>query len=107
MEILDDRRDLVVQLCPGRLAALGQPVQLGEQFDGDAVARAGDLALELAQLGTRIDPGLGTLAVRGQLGGIGALVPERRSDLAVLGPKVLLISTLANFLSASIAGVLL
>jgi CNT family concentrative nucleoside transporter len=42
-----------------------------------------------------------------QLGGIGALVPERRSDLAVLGPKVLLIATLANFLSASIAGVLL
>ena len=42
-----------------------------------------------------------------QLGGIGALVPERRSDLAMLGPKVLLIATLANFLSASIAGVLL
>jgi CNT family concentrative nucleoside transporter len=42
-----------------------------------------------------------------QLGGIGALVPERRSDLAMLGPKVLFIATLANFLSASIAGVLL
>lgn len=42
-----------------------------------------------------------------QLGGIGALVPERRSDLAVLGPKVLFIATLANFLSAAIAGVLL
>ena len=42
-----------------------------------------------------------------QIGGIGALVPERRSDLAVLGPKVLLISTLANFLSAAIAGVLM
>ena len=42
-----------------------------------------------------------------QLGGIGSLVPERRSDLAVLGVKVLCIATLANFLSAAIAGVLL
>lgn len=41
-----------------------------------------------------------------QLGGIGALVPERRDDLARLGPKVLLIATLANFLSAALAGVL-
>jgi CNT family concentrative nucleoside transporter len=42
-----------------------------------------------------------------QLGGIGSLVPERRSDLAILGVKVLCIATLANFLSAAIAGVLL
>jgi CNT family concentrative nucleoside transporter len=42
-----------------------------------------------------------------QVGGIGALVPERRDDLARLGPKVLLVSTLANFLSAALAGVLM
>ena len=42
-----------------------------------------------------------------QLGGIGALVPERQADLARLGVKVLVISTLANFLSAAIAGMLL
>jgi CNT family concentrative nucleoside transporter len=42
-----------------------------------------------------------------QLGGIGALVPERRDDLARLGPKVLVIATLANFLSAAIAGVVM
>ena len=42
-----------------------------------------------------------------QLGGIGALVPERRADLARLGMRALLGGTLANFLSACIAGILL
>jgi CNT family concentrative nucleoside transporter len=42
-----------------------------------------------------------------QLGGIGALVPERRGELAQLGLKMLLISTLANALSAAIAGVMM
>lgn len=42
-----------------------------------------------------------------QLGGIGALAPERRTDLARLGLRALLAGTLANFLSACIAGVLL
>ncbi len=42
-----------------------------------------------------------------QLGGIGALVPERRADLARLGFRALLAGTLANYLSACIAGVLL
>ena len=41
-----------------------------------------------------------------QVGGIGALVPERRQDLARLGLKALLIATLATALSAAIAGVL-
>lgn len=42
-----------------------------------------------------------------QLGGIGALAPERRVDLARLGFHALLAGTLANFLSACIAGILL
>ena len=42
-----------------------------------------------------------------QLGGIGALAPERRADLARLGFRALLAGTLANFLSACIAGILL
>ena len=42
-----------------------------------------------------------------QLGGIGALAPERRADLAKLGFRALLAGTLANFLSACIAGVLI
>jgi len=42
-----------------------------------------------------------------QLGGIGALVPERRHELAKLGLRALLAGTLANYLSACIAGILL
>ena len=41
-----------------------------------------------------------------QVGGIGALVPERRGDLARLGFRAMLAGTLANFLSACIAGIL-
>lgn len=40
-----------------------------------------------------------------QVGGIGALVPERRADLARLGLKALVVATLATALSAAIAGV--
>jgi CNT family concentrative nucleoside transporter len=42
-----------------------------------------------------------------QIGGIGALIPERKDDLARLGVKALAAGTLANFLTACIAGALL
>ncbi len=42
-----------------------------------------------------------------QIGGIGALAPSRKSDLARLGFKAMLVGTLANFMSACIAGILL
>lgn len=42
-----------------------------------------------------------------QIGGIGALVPERRTDLAKLGMRALVSGTLASYLSATIAGILL
>ena len=42
-----------------------------------------------------------------QLGGIGALAPNRRADLAQLGLRALIAGTLANYLSACIAGILL
>ena len=42
-----------------------------------------------------------------QIGGIGALAPSRKSDLARLGFKAMLVGTLANFMSAAIAGILL
>jgi CNT family concentrative nucleoside transporter len=42
-----------------------------------------------------------------QIGGIGALVPERRHDLARLGMRAMLAGTLANFVSACIAAMLL
>jgi len=42
-----------------------------------------------------------------QIGGIGALAPERRADLAKLGMRALLCGTLASYLSATIAGLLM
>ena len=42
-----------------------------------------------------------------QIGGIGALAPDRKGDLARLGFRAMLAGTLANFLSAAIAGILL
>jgi concentrative nucleoside transporter, CNT family len=42
-----------------------------------------------------------------QIGGIGALVPERRNDLARLGVRAMMAGTMANLISASIAGIFL
>lgn len=41
-----------------------------------------------------------------QVGGIGELAPERRTDLAKLGVRALICGTLASYLSATIAGIL-
>jgi CNT family concentrative nucleoside transporter len=42
-----------------------------------------------------------------QVGGIGALAPNRRHDLARLGLRAMFAGTLANFVTATIAGFLL
>jgi len=74
---------------------------------------------ELGQLKATLDPRSFTIAsfalagfanfasVGIQIGGIGALVPDRKEDLARLGFRAMLAGTLANFLSATIAGMLL
>ena len=73
---------------------------------------------ELAQIRPRISPRsvtIATFALCGfanigsigiQIGGIGALVPERRDDLARLGLRAMLAGTLANYLTACIASIL-
>lgn len=42
-----------------------------------------------------------------QIGGIGALAPNRKADLARLGLKAMLVGTMASYISASIAGILM
>ena len=42
-----------------------------------------------------------------QIGGIGELAPSRRADLARLGMRALICGTLASYLSATIAGIVL
>lgn len=75
--------------------------------------------LRLGELKSTLDPRsfvISTFALCGfanfssiaiQIGGIGALAPSRKSDLARMGLKAMMAGTLANFMSACIAGVLL
>ena len=42
-----------------------------------------------------------------QIGGIGALAPNKKGELARLGFRAMLAGTMANLMSASIAGMLL
>jgi len=42
-----------------------------------------------------------------QLGGIGAMIPHRKADLARLGFKAMLCGTMASYISASLAGILM
>jgi concentrative nucleoside transporter, CNT family len=74
---------------------------------------------QLGQLRSQLDPRsftIATFALCGfanfssigiQIGGIGALAPSRRHDLARLGLRAMLAGTLANFVTATIAGFLL
>jgi CNT family concentrative nucleoside transporter len=74
---------------------------------------------QLGQLKTVLDPKsftISTFALCGfanfssigiQIGGIGSLAPNRRHDLARLGLRAMFAGTLANFMTATIAGFLL
>ena len=74
---------------------------------------------ELVKVSAGLDPrslaittfalcGFANLASIGiQIGGLGALAPDRRGDLARLGFRAMIAGTLANFTSAAIAGILL
>jgi CNT family concentrative nucleoside transporter len=74
---------------------------------------------QLGPLRTSLDPKSFTIATYAlcgfanfssigiQIGGIGALAPNRRHDLARLGLRAMFAGTLANFMTATIAGALL
>ena len=75
--------------------------------------------LQLGPLKSQLDPRSFTIATYAlcgfanfssiaiQIGGIGALAPNRKSDLARLGLKAVAAGSMANFMSACIAGILL
>jgi CNT family concentrative nucleoside transporter len=75
--------------------------------------------VDLGKIGSTLDPKsfvIATFALCGfanlssvaiQIGGIGGLAPSRKSDLARLGLKAMIAGTMANFMSACIAGMLL
>lgn len=74
--------------------------------------------IELAALRDTLDPrsfliaayalcgfaNLGSIGI--QVGGIGSLIPQRRKELAQLGFRAMIAATLANFLTACLAGLL-
>ena len=86
---------------------LGKKIALNEYFAYSALTQA-----ELSERSTRIATfalcgfaNFGSIAI--QLGGIGGLVPERRTELARLGVRAMFLGALASFSSAAIAGIIL
>ncbi|MFN8813651.1 MAG: NupC/NupG family nucleoside CNT transporter [Acidobacteriota bacterium] len=75
--------------------------------------------IELGKVKAQLDPRSFTIAtfalcgfanlssVAIQVGGLGALMPARKSDIARLGMRAVMAGTMANFMSACIAGMLL
>jgi concentrative nucleoside transporter, CNT family len=75
--------------------------QLMEAVKQGAFSPQGQALLSFALCGFA---NLGSIGI--QLGGIGALVPERRADIAKLGLLAMVAGNLASYLSAAIAGLL-
>ena len=47
---------------------------------------------------------LGSIAIN--IGGLGAMAPERRGEIALLGAKALVAANMATWLTAAVAGIL-
>ncbi len=73
---------------------------LGEVIDGFSDKTAAIVTFALTGFAN-----LGSLGIL--LGGLGGIAPERRPDIASLGLRAILAATLANLMSAAIAGVLI
>lgn len=75
---------------------------------GELGKLVGGMSPRAAALSTVALCGFANLSSIGiQIGGIGALIPSRRSDLAKLGVKALLAASLSNLLAAALVGIFL
>lgn len=94
--------------CPAVGEILGTRLVLNELVAyGDLGKLEGVITPRSYSLATVAICGFANLSSIGiQIGGIGALVPSRRADLARLGVKALAAATLSNLLAAAIVGVL-
>lgn len=73
-----------------------------------ALAKAGAISTRTLAIATFALCGFANLGSVGmQIGGIGALIPARRNELARLGLRAMLAGTMANLMSASIVSLLL
>jgi CNT family concentrative nucleoside transporter len=72
------------------------------------LAKAGAISARTLSIATFALCGFANIGSVGmQIGGIGALIPHRRNDLARLGLRAMLAGTMANLMSASIVSMLL
>lgn len=102
----------IIGANPGDLLQLGQLLgtkMVSNEFmaylELGGMKEAGTLSPKAIFLATFALCGFANFSSIGiQIGGIGALAPERRSDLASLGFKAMIGGTLASLITASIAG---
>jgi CNT family concentrative nucleoside transporter len=78
-------------------AHLGQMLQSGSGLDPRSVVLATYALCGFANFSS--------IAI--QIGGIGAMAPERRGDLSRLGLRAMIAGTLANFMTACVVGILI
>ncbi len=72
------------------------------------MAKAGQVSMRTLAIATFALCGFANIGSVGmQIGGIGALIPHRRNELARLGLRAMLAGTMANLMSASIVSLLL
>ena len=75
---------------------------------GGILSGGGDLSARAAIIATYALCGFANFSSIGiQIGGIGGIAPSRRSDLARLGLRAMIAGTLASFMTATIAGILI
>jgi CNT family concentrative nucleoside transporter len=97
----------------------GDSIQVGNLLGTRMVLNEFVAFVQLGEVGATLNPKsvvIATYALCGfanfssiaiQVGGIGSLAPTRRSDLARLGLRAMIAGTMANFMTAAIAGALL
>lgn len=97
--------------CAAVAALLGEKMILNEfvayiHLSGEIAA--GELSHRAVVISTYALCGFANLGSIGiQIGGIGGVAPDRRSDLAKLGMRAMIAGTLAAFMTACVAGILI
>ncbi|MCD5322229.1 MULTISPECIES: NupC/NupG family nucleoside CNT transporter [Pontibacillus] len=88
---------------------IGQKIVTNEFVAFDSLAQVkGELSAKAEIVTTFALTGFGSLSGIGvQIGALGGMAPDRRKDVANLGLRAVIAATLANLLSASIAGMFL
>jgi CNT family concentrative nucleoside transporter len=100
-----------IEDCAAVATLLGEKIVLNEFVAylhlAEDLARGADISHRAVVIATYALCGFANLGSIGiQIGGIGALAPERRADLARLGPRAMIAGTLAAMMTACVAGLL-